>query len=427
MSDKLDLKYNIGRKYPREIIKRLQAECGICPQDGIWDLESIPKIKAWQTSKGLNPDGRIGPNTYKAMTEDWEDTPTKGSDTEAFTKARSTNEGHSTFLCPITWKVIDLASDEGVSWVKHIQDALALKPDGEFGPKTEKEFTHRYGPLTMEKQTLHPMPLFVRRWRYDHAHDWDSPEWPYRDPEWERVTSGGSWEDGMLRLVSGYNPKNGTTSRPGRSFITLDHYSISFSHYFSGNAGPFLAYLMEHCPKDAIDCFGADKAEKMKNPRYILKMFKKITGQEGRVKHYPEMSWLSSGWWAFGSRPAVVQASADFWLGQYTPRGVQIAKKLKMYDELRGENGGQLLAACTRLANSAPGLAPIWFKNAKPLAKSNSSMDRMEACFFMEKKREVNAKTGKKHHVGGYGHGDRWVSITNWPEFKGPAPKKWLK
>lgn len=417
--------YNKGRDYPRSVIERIQAHVG-AHADGYWGPRTVAKVMIWQKSNGLTSDGMVGPVTYQKMIQEWDDVPTsRTGDSEAYRKALDYNTDLEMlpFVCPITHTTILPDTPECVEWVRHVQEAFGRKAHGKLTEGFQREFTLRYGPFRSTPATKHPAPLFVWRWGYDHAHDWDSPQWPYIDKEWESVTSGGQWEDGMVRLVSGYDRDSGRTSRPGRSWITLDHYSISFPHYYSKTAPKVVARLVKACPEDAVECFGELRAKQLEDPKFLLRNFPVKVGRSGRKKAYFDQLWFATGWWAFGSRPDVVTESKKIWLEDYVNKGVWVADQLGIRSDLKSpEIGAQVLAACTRMANSAAGLAPTWYRNSKRLARGRDTMSRLEACFSMDKEREVDSRTGRRVHVGGYGHPDRWRKITSWPEFKGVAP-----
>lgn len=408
------IEYNKKREYSESVVKKIQATVGADP-DGIWGPETVAKVADWQESKGLSGDGMVGPSTYSEMAEEWDDAPTDCTrDRKAFNEAASKNPDE-TFLCPILWKTLDLRSEEGILWTSHIQKAFGLKVDGIFGPNTRKKFERRYGPLTMDKITPHPLPLMVWRWGYDHGHDWDDTRWPFRDKEWEKVTSGGDWEDGMVRLVSGYDSRNGTTSRPGRSYITLDVASISFSHEWSKAIPEFLADLMKMIPDLMEEAFGKDIAAKLRDPKWMRKEVPWARGKEGRVPHTPNKNWLAAGWWWLGDHEEALPATKKLWLSQYAVGGRRMAEDFGWGDDLRGCNGGRILAATTRLANSGVGSGRRRIRAGIKKCGSRDPMKALETTYRLSRKE------------GGYGHADRWDHrIIPWDEFEGPAPEKWL-
>jgi hypothetical protein len=68
--------YNKQRGYCESEIKLTQKTVG-ATVDGIWGPETVQKVADWQPTRQLTPDGKVGPETWAAITAAWELKPTE--------------------------------------------------------------------------------------------------------------------------------------------------------------------------------------------------------------------------------------------------------------------------------------------------------------------------------------------------------------
>lgn len=66
------LRYNQTRGYTDEQTKLIQKVVGANP-DGIWGPKTVGAVKVWQSNNGLVVDGMVGPKTFTAMREDFDE------------------------------------------------------------------------------------------------------------------------------------------------------------------------------------------------------------------------------------------------------------------------------------------------------------------------------------------------------------------
>jgi len=65
----------------------------------------------------------------------------------------------------------------------------------------------------------------------------------------------------------------------------------------------------------------------------------------------PELHWLLSGWWACARHPSVARIQCELWLDQYVGHARTAVHRLGWEPELKGSEGGKILAALTRAAS----------------------------------------------------------------------------
>lgn len=58
--------YNRKKAYSKETIWKIQTVLGV-EADGIIGFGTVERLREWQASYGLQADGRIGPDTLRAM------------------------------------------------------------------------------------------------------------------------------------------------------------------------------------------------------------------------------------------------------------------------------------------------------------------------------------------------------------------------
>lgn len=69
------ISYNKKAGYCESEIKLTQKTVGAEP-DGIWGPKTVQKVADWQPTRQLTPDGKVGPETWAAITASWELKPT---------------------------------------------------------------------------------------------------------------------------------------------------------------------------------------------------------------------------------------------------------------------------------------------------------------------------------------------------------------
>jgi hypothetical protein len=302
------------------------------------------------------------------------------------------------FLCQSTRQIVKPGDRIGVEWIERRQKQLSLEPDGMLGPKTLKAIERRYGPLSDLRLTVHPMPIWVSRWGYDHAHDHGEERWPYRDPTWHAFTDKGDWESTMLRLVSGFSQEKETFNRSPRSAISLDTLSMGFCHYWARTLPKHIEAVCKEVPQLSAEAFPGHRDSLDRGS-----LGKLLGEKKGKGKFQFQHAWLVSGWRHLMEQDSAIHAHVNSWLRKYVGKAWTLCKLHFGESCLHTEVGGQILAAVTRMVNSGP--ADRWIR--KGLKKHRDPMRALEYVFNLDRKK------------GGYGKPERWDKITSWRGFRG--------
>lgn len=136
------VEYNKSQGYEVETIMKIQRTVGATP-DGKWGKQSVAQIKAWQASRQLTADGKVGPATLQIFETAWassaapeDDDLDDGDDTP--TPALDDEEGYDYFE-----RADDLAPGTSGPSVTALQNDLFAfgfepgVPDGSFAGKTK--------------------------------------------------------------------------------------------------------------------------------------------------------------------------------------------------------------------------------------------------------------------------------------------------
>lgn len=313
------------------------------------------------------------------------------------------------FLDQTTWVPLAPATEQGVAWVAERQRQLELGVDGCLGPATQAALVQRYGPLDTRRHTQHPLPVFVARWGYDHAHDVDDLAWPSRSPAFEAATDDGSWQSGMVRLVAGWAPSTRTFSRAPDSYISLDGGSFGLAHYWSSDALPLIEGMARALPSLARLAYGPHL-----ETLYDTSAMRRLLGRTpGKRPHEARLGWLVAGWRLFARDKAAIALQVEAWLQDKVSEGRELAKWAGWRNALASEVGGVLLAACVRMCNSGAGNARRWISAARDdVGPTAAPLAVLERAY----------RNGAPR---GYGKPERWRVLTTWREFRGPAPREW--
>lgn len=291
--------------------------------------------------------------------------------------------------------------------VKLWQAREGLAQDGKVGPKTlgalglsrdtdkSKDLVVPARDPVVVSDGPHPMPPMVWRWGYQHA---ELAPFPYADTQLEEVTSTGSWYAGAIRMVAGRRRTRVLYSRGLDSGITLDTGSFWTPHYWIDTVRDVLEDMTHDLPRLMVWGFGEERTSLLSNQSY-LKPYA-IRGHRGLD---PELAWLFAGSWAIARHPQVVRYTLSRWVEDYVSKGLRTARGLGWSRHLSGPDGGRILMACTRAANSGRQGRIRNFRGATP-------MKRLERFYLTSKKK------------GGYGKPKRWQKILAWAQFEGPAP-----
>jgi hypothetical protein len=331
------------------------------------------------------------------------------------------------FLCQSTLERVNPGTPAGVHWVARRQRSLddaswskegrswydpdkRITVDGMLGPQTQRELEHRYGEFSSTLQTRHPLPWFISVDRYDHARDPDDLSYRQSAPEWEAFTSHGRWYDAMFRLVSGWEARRGTFSRVPKDWISLDEFSIGIAHFWADTAPKLLAGFVASLPDLSAEAWGEDTARKMRDEDWIRDQIRVLTGKR---PHQARYNWLCSGWWYAARREDAMAWQATEWLRKYGRSAKRTIKHFDWTDHLSEPDGGRILAAVIRMANS--GGARRMIRAGQSIEGEDASPMRvLEAAYKAPKKRD-----GQRF---GYAKPERWQKIIDWPGFAGPAP-----
>jgi peptidoglycan hydrolase-like protein with peptidoglycan-binding domain len=290
---------------------------------------------------------------------------------------------------------IDRAFVEAVAaW----QMQQGLEVDGKVGPKTERSLRRALSP---QPAPLHGLPPITRRWGFDHA---ELRPFPYSDTQLEAITGTGSWTAGAIRLVAGYDAGRRTVNRGLDSFTTLDTFSIGIAHWWADTAPELLAEIARREPNLAAWAWGRHTAEQLEDEDWLPT---RHPPRRGKKTLQPELHWLLSGWWACARHPSVASIQCELWLDKYVGRARTAAKRLGWEDELMGSDGGKILVALARAANSGRGSTQI-----RQFRQGDGALAALKRFYLAD----------RDDSPRGYDKPDRWKKIVAWNEFDGPAP-----
>jgi len=283
------------------------------------------------------------------------------------------------------------------------QAANKLVADGKCGPKTMRHLfpqpvlSEAAKPSSSAYPVLHELPKIKSMWGYDHC-----PNTYLKPcPAWDGALQEDSFENGLLRLVSGSRSDKGQIvfSRSPDSWISLDEFSIGFAHWWADTAPDILEAIADELPSIARHAWGGAVAVAMTDLAWIRDQ---IRVKRGKRPHQHKYDWLLSGWYEIGLHPDVIGLCVQEWLECYPPHGVQ-----KMKAE--GWKRATTLAGLIRMANSrGNGGMKSLIRKATALAETNDETDIVRTAFY--------------HHTL-YDHPNRWDRIKRMPHFKGTAPK----
>lgn len=374
--------------------------------DGWLGPKTTLAVAAWQRVKGLIADGWLGPQTQETAPPEIKELASR-ADREAIDY--NERKAQAVFVDPTTWAAVKPATVEGVRWVRGLQASLKLTVDGKLGPNSTRAFERRYGAMSMHVQS-YVLPWWVSRWGYDHAHDPGSRAWPPRDEQWAAMLLMDAWVGAMLALVSGFKPDNdGTTNRGPDSAVTLDRSSLGPWHVWSRGLPEYFAWLVarQRSLLDQVNPWDERELVILGDPAALADA---VPFKRGRMPHEARFNWLIAGWWRIARHPQWVEAQCQWWLDKYVAQGLSLVRERGWERALRGEDGGRILAAVTRLCNSGQGSARRRIRAGSEHAGSDDPMTVIEETYLLHRDR------------GGYGKPSRFARILAFDGFKGPAP-----
>ena len=245
-----------------------------------------------------------------------------------------------------------------------------------------------------ETEVLHPVPTKTSKWGYDHL------PWVYKvpDPHFVDVTSTGSLEAGLVRLVAGYSARNNSFSRGPDSWMSLDTYSVGFAHLWAETAPDMLAKVASRHPRLAEYAWGQYGAGVMKDADTM----RRITGtRKGEVPHRSDLDWLLAGWHEIARHPDVLRVHVEHWLLKYVDEAL-------VYLRYRGWQRRTTLAGLVRVNNSG-GMRRLFDRAVKET--NGAGEDEVLRLVFTDEDL--------------YGKPDRLRSILDAPEFSGDVSEDW--
>ena len=308
------------------------------------------------------------------------------------------------------------------AWQYVRADSMGLAADGKVGPATRRQLRRYYddqkpGPVDRSRDVylrkdlfgqgpLHPVPMLRTMWGYGHAEEPGDP-WPYGESaaQWiHALAYRPRWGAGAVGLVCGFNPSKDTVSRMPWGAVGLDDGSYGVAHYWSQSSPKMFARICKRAPELAAYGWGAARAQAMREPEWLLKHH---PPSRGHMPYPKSMHWLLAGWWLIARHPVAIRLQCAGWWAEYVGRGRRTAERMGWKDALSSPDGGQILAATTRMANSGKGA-----KRLKPfIHRGDRPLDTLRR-FFLAPKDERGY--GKKK--------SRWRNVTTWAHFKGPVP-----
>ena len=299
-----------------------------------------------------------------------------------------------------TFEEVNTRTPAGEVCVRKMQSDLGgLKTDGLWGKRTLRAYTKVYGPPVTREEDLPRLktPRMVFKWGYHHAGGW-----PVRDVSWEKFTEADTWQNGMIRLVSGRRNR-GWYSRPPSSWVSLDTASIGIAHWWAGRIPTMLPEIVGDLPFDELCALvGEDRAMEMLSEPFLRKFFGNKTGRTHfKHKHLP----LLRAWHAVASLDPIQQAQKDIWIQTTVPRALDIVEGTPGWDEA-DDDGGRLVAGVARMVNSSPVRAKRYVKWASK--RPGSPIEQLKVAM------------GSLKTNGGYGHPERFKAIVDEPRFRGP-------
>ncbi len=229
------------------------------------------------------------------------------------------------------------------------------------------------------------MPNLTLKWQIDHA----PIVWHRPDPYWKKLTDGGTVADGLLRMISGYNPRKNRFSRGPDSLTSLDTYSLGIAHWHAETAPEMLEHLPDYLIKYA---WGVDKEE-------FLDYLENIDSKRGKQRLRRELYPFVRGWYEIARHPAVIAVQAEAWLGKYAKRAWKTCSQNGLFSALA-------FACVARVTNSSYSRAGKWVAKIR---RRHPEYTEEEVCAEL---------FGPRYDD----HPDRFDLIKTYPEFKGLIP-----
>lgn len=340
-------------------------------------------------------------------------------------KAIDYNRKHAPrqWLCQSSWELVDPLTEAGVEWIAYFQHLMddASQPkkrrvviDGMFGGETASAYAYRFGPLRMEPHHVHRFPVVDAMWRYDHCYSIGEVEWPRKDPTWQAfLEADDSFDRGLLKLLTGFNPKTGEFNRWPSSVISLDTLSVGCFHYWAKTLAEHLPLVLGagSLPASTVadvarQAFGEDLADTVVDAR-ALRAF--LEPRKGKHDLAFRLQPIAAGWRIIMQRDDMIQRHVDDWFDNYIGDAHAIIQRQGWGAHLQSEDGSLILAAVTRMRNS--GSADQRIRSARDRVGHGDPVAVLKNAYMTDR------------DEGGYGKPNRWRKLTAWPEFRGPVPR----
>lgn len=319
--------------------------------------------------------------------------------------------GPSPFLCQSSWRMIDPGTEAGVHWVKTQQRLLDLEVDGKMGPATTREYVRRYGPLRSTPHTFIPIGWIRHMWGYDHVMDDPEARWPKRDPGFLATLDDldNDFIAGMLKLLTGFNPRTGEFNRWPRSIISLDTISVGCFHYWAKTLADHLPAILDDVPGIELLAFQTDVDPLTTIVTMPQQLEDFLRPKTGKMKFDARLLDFAVGWRFLMTSGVMTRLHCQEWADGYIDKAWATIRHFGWMDAANGQDGARILALVTRMQNS--GAARSRIRNAARAVSSRDPLVILKHCYH-----------GKRSD-GLYQKPNRWRKVMSWPEFTGPAPR----
>lgn len=233
------------------------------------------------------------------------------------------------------------------------------------------------------------------------------PSWYYRSIHLMDLCNTNSWLSGMVRLVcnckDAWSEKGFLVSRSFEAATAFDGGSYGFCHF----AAPYSAAILRRLASSSIgvDMFGARGADILADglwEQYLADCLRiNIESVPSAIRGYRGTfldctRFVAYGFYWYGLDVSSVQIQLQYWFDKFEARALRAIDRLGWTGEVQGAQGGRMVAAMIRLANSG----------------------NLPGRYILDYEGTILEKLAR-YFAHDYGHLDRWLDIEGTSAFAG--------